>query len=85
MEERKLRQIDILSLCKPICQAEGIRLEKNDLSQYLSGKVLPGYAKLGVLSKALGVEEAWLLGYDLPKTTSMEANNNDLFLLWFCN
>ena len=43
----------------------GIRLGRNDLSQYVSGKVEPGQAKLSILSMALGVSEVWLMGYDI--------------------
>ncbi len=66
MEIRKLKQVDILSICQPFCKKYGIRLERNDLSQYVSGKNSPGQDKLFVLSNALNVSEAWLMGYDVP-------------------
>lgn len=68
MRERGLRQVDILRLTRPICEECGVRLEKSDLSQYVSGKVQPSREKLQVLSRALGVSEAWLIGYDYPQT-----------------
>lgn len=64
MEERNLRQIDILEKCKPYCEKFGERLGRNDLSQYVSGKVTPGQRKLTILALALGVSEIWLMGYD---------------------
>lgn len=63
MDSRSLKQIDILELCAPICEREGIQLRKNDISQYVSGKVAPRRDKLSVLAEALGVSEVWLMGY----------------------
>ena len=66
MSDRNLRQIDILDLCKPYCQKYQIKLGRNDLSQYVSGKVEPGQRKLTILGLALNVSEAWLMGFDVP-------------------
>ena len=62
MAERGLKQADILRLAEEVSGPE--RLTKADLSQYVSGKVRPGPGKLRLLAKALGVGEAWLLGYE---------------------
>lgn len=72
IQTRNLKQVDILSLCQPICKRFGIRLERNDLSQYVSGKNAPGQDKLFVLSNALNVSEAWLMGYDVPMARTIE-------------
>lgn len=61
-----LRQVDILQKCKPYCEQYGVRLGRNDLSQYVSGKVEPRQDKLSILGLALDVSEAWLMGYDVP-------------------
>lgn len=66
MKERQLRQVDILEKCKPFCQKFDVKLGRNDLSQYVNGKVEPGQDKLTVLGMALNVSEAWLMGYDVP-------------------
>lgn len=66
MKNRNLRQVDILNLAKPFCEEYHIKLGKNDLSQYVSGKVEPGQEKLAILGHALGLNEAWLMGYDVP-------------------
>lgn len=68
LRERKLKQVDILELAKPFCKKYGVKLNKNDLSQYVSGKVKPGQEKLSILGLALNVSEAWLMGYDVPIT-----------------
>lgn len=66
MNERSLRQVDILEAAKPFCEKYGVKLAKNDLSQYVSGKVEPGQEKLTVLGLVLNVSETWLMGYDVP-------------------
>ena len=67
MKENNFRQIDILNKCSPYCQKYGIKIGRNDLSQYVNGKVEPGQDKLSILSMALGINEAWLMGYDVPR------------------
>lgn len=66
MRERNIKQVDILEACKPYCEKYGVKLGKNDLSQYISGKVTPGQDKLTILGLALEVNEVWLMGYNLP-------------------
>ena len=66
MDERNLKQVDVLRITKPICEKYGIRLGKNDLSQYVSGKTEPGQSKLFVLAKALKVNPVWLMGLNVP-------------------
>ncbi|MBO4284304.1 MAG: hypothetical protein J5958_06755 [Clostridia bacterium] len=66
MRMRGLRQSDILDLCKPYCDKYGEKLGSNALSQYVTGKFLPGQRKLHILGLALGVSETWLMGLDVP-------------------
>lgn len=68
MDERGLRQVDILNASKPYCDKFGVKLAKNDLSQYVNGKVEPGQEKLTILGLALNVSEAWLMGYDVGRS-----------------
>ena len=42
MAKRGLKQIDILNLAIPFCQEYSVKLGRNDLSQYVNGKVEPG-------------------------------------------
>ena len=63
--------MDILNLCKPYCRKYSVKINKSDLSQYISGKVVPKQDKLAILSMALGINEAWLMGYELDN------QNND--------
>jgi transcriptional regulator with XRE-family HTH domain len=71
MEERGLKQVDIINKCEPYCKKYSVKLTKNYLSQYVSGKVEPGQHTLSVLSMALNVSEAWLMGYDVPKKRNL--------------
>ena len=73
MNDRNLKQIDIINLAKPYCEKYGIKLGRNDLSQYVSGKVEPGQYKLYVLGQALNVNEAWLMGYEVPMERDYKA------------
>lgn len=64
MQLRGIKQIDIINMCKN--NPYGIKLNKSDLSQYVSGKFLPKQDKLTLLAYALNVSESWLMGYDVP-------------------
>lgn len=67
MKEENLRQIDILKRTEPYCKKYGVKMHKSDISQYVSGKVEPSQEKLVILGMALHVQEAWLMGLDVPK------------------
>ena len=54
---RGLKQADL-------CSATGIL--KSTMSQYVSGKYEPSQLKLELIARALNVDEAWLMGYDVP-------------------
>lgn len=73
MEERQLRQADILEKCKPFCEKFKVKLGRNDLSQYVNGKVEPRQEKLTILGLALNVSEAWLMGFDVPMERESDA------------
>lgn len=72
MQERNLRQSDILKLAEPYCQQYRVKLGKSDLSQFVNGKVEPGQWKLTILGLALNVSEAWLMGLDVPRDREKE-------------
>lgn len=66
MNLKGYKQVDILNLCKPYCEQYNVKMNKSDISQYVSGKVEPNQDKLFILGNALNVSEAWLMGYDVP-------------------
>lgn len=72
MEFRNLKQADL-------CSMTGIN--KSTMSQYLSGVYEPSQIKVELLARALGVDEAWLMGYDVPmeKSASKKVDSLDDF------
>lgn len=61
-----LKQSDILRRAEPYAGECGVKMNRSDLSQYVSGKVVPGQDKLMLLGKALHVDPVWLMGVDVP-------------------
>ncbi len=74
MDIKGLKQVNIVEMAQPYCKEYNVKLGKNDLSQYVSGKVVPKQNKIYILAKALDVSETWLMGYDVP----MERINDEL-------
>lgn len=66
MQQRGLKQIDIVNAAQPFCKKYGVKLGRNDVSQYVAGKVEPNQRKLTILALALNVSEVWLMGYGEP-------------------
>lgn len=65
--EKVSRRLEQAMTMKDITAAELSRLtgiSKSSLSRYMSGDYNPNNDKLEKLSRALNVNEAWLLGYD---------------------
>lgn len=80
MDERNLKQVDILRMAEPYSEMFNTKLTKSALNQYVSGKVTdPRGDKLSILSYALGVSEAWLMGFDVPieRTTPIPGDVGD--------
>lgn len=63
MELRNLRQADIV---------EKTGINKGALSSYLSGRYSPKQNNIFLLAKALDVNEAWLMGADVPMERNSE-------------
>ena len=87
ISSRNLKQVDIINMCRPYCDKYGVKLGKNHLSQYVSGKFIPDQNKISILAMALGVSEAWLLGYDVPmidtiKEMSLNSDETNLINIY---
>ena len=67
MNEDNLKQVDIVNKAQLYCKKYDVKLNKSDISQYVSGKFEPSQDKLVILAMALNVSEAWLMGFDVPK------------------
>lgn len=76
LRERGLRQVDLLALVAPIARYYGVEINKVYIHNYVSGKTLPKQDKLYCLAKALDVSEAWLMGYDVPRTRPLRAGDD---------
>lgn len=64
-----LRNVTQAELC------EKTKIPKSAMSQYISGAFKPKDTRTFILSQALNVSPAWLMGYDVP----MEQNIKDKF------
>ena len=78
MKSRKLRQVDILERTKPFQKQFGVTLSKTDLSQYVNGKVEPRQDKLYLIATSLGVDPAWLMGYDLDSRSEQKRSDQSV-------
>lgn len=67
MQERNMKQVDILEFVLPVCKKYGLKMNKSDISQYVSGKVEPNQRKLVALAESLNVSETWLMGYEISE------------------
>ena len=72
MQERNMKQVDILEFVLPVCKKYGLKMNKSDISQYVSGKVEPNQRKLVALAEALNVSETWLMGYEINEKESIK-------------
>ena len=61
MQQKHITQSDL-------CAKTGI--SRSTMSQYCSGAFRPKDSKLHAIAKALGVKEAWLLGYESEEEPS---------------
>lgn len=73
----RLREAIEIKGIKPIELSESTGVPKGAISYYLAGKSTPKSDRLHVLSVALNVSEAWLLGYDVPRERTLEQKKND--------
>ena len=76
MKERNMKQVDVLELIQPFCKAYNVHFGKSTISQYVSGKTEPGQDKLSILGLAFNVNEAWLMGYAVPRERKMPTSEN---------
>ena len=68
IDELKNRLKEALFNChmKPIELSEKTKIPKSSISQYMSGYTKPNGERVYLISKALNVSEAWLMGFDVP-------------------
>ena len=56
--------------------SELTRINKSTISQYLSKEYEPKRDRLELFAKTLNVNEAWLIGYDVPMEISSSSNDS---------
>lgn len=64
MDNNNMKQTDLVNIG---------HFDKGQLSAWLSGRYRPKQVNIDKLSRILGVSEAWLMGYDVPR----ERKNSD--------
>lgn len=56
---------------------EKTKIPKSAISQYLSGAFEPKQDRLLLIAKALEVDPAWLMGFDVPMERQEKENSSD--------
>ena len=74
MDERGLKQKDIVDMCQPFCAKYGEKIGKSHVSQWVSGKHDPDQKRLSILGMALNISEGWLMGLDVPMERTEQAS-----------
>lgn len=69
----RLKQALELRDLKPTKLSELSNINKSTISQYIQGVYQPKRARIELFAKILNVNEAWLIGYNVP----MERNQQD--------
>lgn len=62
---------------KPIELSNLTGIPKSMVSYYLAGRSIPKADRVYEIAKVLGVSEAWLMGYDVPRDKTPEQKKND--------
>ncbi len=64
--KERLKSALIIRDMKPVELSEKTGIPKSAISQYMSGYAKPKNDRVYLICNALDIEEAWLLGYDVP-------------------
>ncbi len=64
--------------------SEKTKIPKSSISQYMSGYAKPKNERIYLISKALDINPAWLLGYDVPMESKaiLLCDNPDILDVW---
>lgn len=64
--KNRLKKALAIRNLKPVDLVEMTGIPKSAISQYMSGYAKPKQDRIYLISKALNINEAWLLGYNVP-------------------
>lgn len=76
LKDRLREALDINNM-RPIELSEKTGIPKSMISYYLAGKSKPKADRIYTICQALDVNEAWLMGYDVPVQRNEEQKKND--------
>lgn len=79
MGEQGLKQADLLRKCQPVAKSLNTKVSKSNISSYVNCRYNPNQLKLMVLARALNVDEAWLMGYDVPRERKDTEGKTEFF------
>lgn len=57
--------------------SEKAKIDKGQLSSYLSGKYKPRQKNIEAIARTLNVDEAWLMGFDVPMERHIPSSKKD--------
>lgn len=88
LKDRLKKALSVRNM-KPIELSEKTGIPKSAISQYMSGYTKPKQDRVYLISKALDINEAWLLGFDVPMEkqntneplTTISTENNEILKL----
>jgi len=75
--KERLRQAMNLRRVKAVELSERTGIPKGAISYYLAGKTEPKSDRIYLISKALDISEAWLLGYNVEMERTAGQKKND--------
>ena len=76
LRDRLQEAMDDMNM-RPIELSRRAEVPKSMISYYLTGRNVPKADRIYKIAQALGVNEAWLMGYDVPKVRTPEQKKND--------
>lgn len=83
LRDRLRKALSVRDL-KPIELSQQTGIPKSAISQYMSGYAKPKQDRIYTISRVLDINEAWLMGYDVPmerKELSAEEGKKDAELI----
>ena len=57
-------------------------IDKGQMSSYLSGKYKPRQKNIDLIAQTLSVNEAWLMGFDVPMERTASIKESSLYSRW---
>lgn len=64
--KNRLKKALVIRDLKPVDLVEKTGIPKSAISQYMSGYAKPKQDRIYLISNALNISEAWLMGFDVP-------------------